>query len=97
MTAPSPRDRTMAMALVVNCEAMGAGAVDKLAYALAAARAEAFEEAAKVAELFTVKPDASIYPDVPFAKMGTTAQFAAHTTAQQIAAAIRALAQETGE
>lgn len=47
------------------------------------------EACARVASHFTIKPDASIYPDVPFEKMPETAKTIAHMTAQNIAAAIR--------
>lgn len=47
------------------------------------------EECAIVAVHFTVKSDASIYPRVKFNEMNETARAVSHTTAQQIAAAIR--------
>jgi hypothetical protein len=43
---------------------------------------------AAISSQFTMKPDTSIYPGVPFAQMNETAKMAAHTTAQQIAAEI---------
>jgi hypothetical protein len=56
------------------------------------ARKEALEEAAQLASLFTVRPNASIYPGMDWKDMNESAQTASHTTAQQIAAEIRALA-----
>jgi len=59
--------------------------------ALREARATALEEAADLASRFSVKADRSIHPDIPWDRMSETAKTTAHTTAQQIAAAIRAL------
>lgn len=64
---------------------------DALVNAHAKGRNEGLEEAKSVAALFTVKPDASIYPGLPFDKMNEQAKTASHTTAQQIAAEISAL------
>lgn len=44
---------------------------------------------ANIASAFTIKPDRSIHPDIPWDKMSEQAQMVAHTTAQQIAYAIR--------
>lgn len=47
------------------------------------------EACAVLASHFTIKPSASIYPDMPFQNMNETAKTASHTTAQQIAWEIR--------
>ena len=47
------------------------------------------EACAMIASHFTVKPDASIYPDIPFDAMNDTAKAVSHMTAQLIAWAIR--------
>jgi hypothetical protein len=65
-----------------------------LAELLDAVEREAIEQAAVMAEQFTVKDDASIYPDMPFRAMPRSTQTTAHTTAQQIARCIRALAEK---
>jgi hypothetical protein len=49
------------------------------------------ERCAVLASMFTVKPDRSIHPGIPWDKLSEPAKIAAHTTAQQIAAAIREL------
>lgn len=59
-----------------------------------AIRAEERERAAVTATMFTLKPDRSIHPDIPWDKMNETAKMIAHTTAQQIAYAIRSLPDE---
>jgi len=57
---------------------------------IAEAVAKEREECAFTASNFTMKPDASIYPDIPFDQMNDAARMVSHTTAQQIAWAIRA-------
>lgn len=57
--------------------------------AMTMARAEQREQDAKIAALFSVKDDRSIHPDVPWDEMNEAAKTIAHTTAQQIAAALR--------
>lgn len=54
-------------------------------------RSEALEEAEKVAFLWSLKPDRSFHPDIPWEQMNETAQMVAHSTAQQIAFEIAAL------
>jgi hypothetical protein len=46
------------------------------------------ERLAQIAAQFTVKKDRNIHPDIPWDQMNESAKSAAHTTAQQIAAAI---------
>lgn len=43
---------------------------------------------ARIASMFTMKPDRSIHPDIPWDQMNESAKMAAHTTAQQIAVKI---------
>jgi hypothetical protein len=74
-----------------------AGAIeDRITAAIEADRQEveavALERASRTASLFTVNPDRSIHPDIPWEKMTEAAQMVAHTTAQQIAAELTALA-----
>lgn len=49
---------------------------------------DGIKDAARIASLFSVKPGASIHPDIPWEKMNETAKMIAHTTAQQISWAI---------
>lgn len=57
-------------------------------------RAEALEEAARLASSATANPDSRlIHPDIPFAEFSKKAKSVAHACAQSIAAEIRALAQ----
>lgn len=65
--------------------------VSAFAEAMADARREALEEAAKLASLWSVKPDRSMHPDIPWKNMCEAAQMAAHSTAQGIALEIRAM------
>jgi len=48
----------------------------------------------KIASDFSMKPDRSIHPDIPWDEMSEVAKSVAHTTAQQIALAIRYLAEK---
>jgi hypothetical protein len=66
---------------------MGLGA-EKIYEALKSACLEERKQAAHVASMFTMKPDARIHPDIPFSQMNDASRIAAHTTAQQIAAEI---------
>lgn len=43
----------------------------------------------RIAAMFTVKPDRSIHPDIPWDAMSEAAKTIAHTTAQQIAIEIQ--------
>ena len=78
--------REMAANVSLELGLMGMGA-DKIYGALKSVR----DQCAVVASMYTVKPGASIHPDIPFEKMNEIAKTAAHTTAQHIAAAIREL------
>lgn len=49
----------------------------------------ATRRAARIASMFTMGPDASIYPGISWEETNPTARMAAHTTAQQIALKIR--------
>jgi hypothetical protein len=46
------------------------------------------ERCAKIASMFSMKPDRSIHPDIPWDQMDDAVKITAHTTAQQIAAEI---------
>jgi len=52
-------------------------------------RAEERERCAVVAQQFTLAPHPRIHPDVSWEQMSDSARSVAHTTAQQIATAIR--------
>lgn len=52
-------------------------------------RAEERERCAAVAEQFTLGPQRRIHPDISWEEMSDNARLVAHTTAQQIAVAIR--------
>lgn len=62
---------------------------------ITAAISEALEEAEKVVAMWSVKPDRSFHPDIPWEQMNETAKLVAHSAAQQIAAEIRALRKGT--
>jgi hypothetical protein len=68
---------------------------DRLLVELATAKLEGFNEgiakAAHTASYFSVKPGASIHPDIPWERMNENAKMIAHTTAQQISWAISEL------
>ena len=50
---------------------------------------QALARCPSIASRFTVRPDAQIHPDIPWAQMNESARTAAHTTAQQIAEELR--------
>ncbi len=52
---------------------------------------EGVEAAKNCAAMFTMKPDRSIHPDIPWDEMNDNAKMVSHTTAQQIAWAISEL------
>lgn len=62
--------------------------VRELESQIEAAKVEGFNEgvarAANAAAYFSVKPEASIHPDIPWNRMNENAKIVAHTTAQQI-------------
>ena len=51
-------------------------------------RNETIKHCAQIASEFTMGPDRSIHPDIPWDEMSEAAKLVAHTTAQQIAQAI---------
>lgn len=59
-----------------------------------AARAEELERCARQAASFSTRPNRRVHPDIPWESMNEPATIAAHSVAQQIAAEIRALAEE---
>lgn len=63
-----------------------------VAICIAETRAAAIAECTRVASHFSVKPDRSLHPDIPWEQMNESVKMAAHSTAQQIAMEIRDLA-----
>lgn len=71
--------------------AMDNAMIDKAIAADAAGYARGVAEAAKIATLFSIKPDRSLHPDVKREAMHENVQIAAHSTAQSIAMEINFL------
>lgn len=74
-----------------GAEGIGIGHSDEAmqAYALLAVQQER-ERCANLAAMFSMDPEAyTIHPDIPFGEMSEHSQKVAHTTCQNLAAAIR--------
>lgn len=73
------------------------GQLEELAATITAAIDEERRACQRLASEFTMKPDRSVHPDVPWDEMNETAKMVAHTTAQQIASAINARGETQNE
>lgn len=79
------REKAVHVSLELGLNGFGS---EKIYDALNSVLTEERRRAANIASMFTMKPDARIHPEIPFAQMNEASRIAAHTTAQQIAGEI---------